>query len=89
MAARKPRTREEFLDVHGVGQRKLEEYGECFLAEIAEDAIAASSEPLNVCKLSENNIRTSIEAVHCATRCIGDAIHRRKGDNRLLYVIPE
>ncbi|MCC6739304.1 MAG: ATP-dependent DNA helicase RecQ [Planctomycetia bacterium] len=38
MAARRPRTREEFLDVHGVGQRKLEEYGDLFLAEIAKDA---------------------------------------------------
>jgi len=34
MAARKPRTRDEFLDVHGVGQKKLDEYGDFFLAEI-------------------------------------------------------
>ena len=34
MAERKPRTRDEFLEVHGVGQKKLEEYGEVFLAEI-------------------------------------------------------
>jgi ATP-dependent DNA helicase RecQ len=34
MAARKPRTREQFLDVHGVGQKKLDEYGDRFLAEI-------------------------------------------------------
>lgn len=34
MAARKPRTRGEFLNVHGVGQKKLEEYGDSFLAEI-------------------------------------------------------
>ena len=34
MAVRKPRTRDEFLDVHGVGQKKLEEYGDFFLAEI-------------------------------------------------------
>jgi ATP-dependent DNA helicase RecQ len=34
LAARRPQTREEFLDVHGVGQRKLEEYGDCFLAEL-------------------------------------------------------
>jgi ATP-dependent DNA helicase RecQ len=34
MAARKPRTHEELLEVHGVGQRKLEEYGDAFLAEI-------------------------------------------------------
>jgi ATP-dependent DNA helicase RecQ len=34
MAARQPRTRAEFLAVHGVGQRKLEEYGAAFLAAI-------------------------------------------------------
>jgi ATP-dependent DNA helicase RecQ len=34
MAARKPRTAEEFLRVHGVGQRKLAEYAELFLEEI-------------------------------------------------------
>jgi ATP-dependent DNA helicase RecQ len=32
MAIRKPRNREQFLAVHGVGQKKLEEYGELFLA---------------------------------------------------------
>jgi ATP-dependent DNA helicase RecQ len=36
MAMRKPRTPEEFLDMHGVGQKKLEEYGELFLAEIRD-----------------------------------------------------
>jgi ATP-dependent DNA helicase RecQ len=36
MAARRPRTRGEFLDVHGVGQKKLEEYGDPFLAEILQ-----------------------------------------------------
>jgi ATP-dependent DNA helicase RecQ len=34
MAALRPRTREELLAVHGVGQRKLAEYGDAFLAEI-------------------------------------------------------
>jgi ATP-dependent DNA helicase RecQ len=34
MAARKPQSRDELLDVHGVGQKKLEEYGDSFLAEI-------------------------------------------------------
>jgi ATP-dependent DNA helicase RecQ len=34
MAVRKPRTPHEFLEVHGVGQKKLEEYGDVFLAEI-------------------------------------------------------
>ena len=37
MAARKPQTRDEFLDVHGVGQKKLEEYGDSFLAEILRE----------------------------------------------------
>ena len=37
MAARKPRTRDQFLDVHGVGQKKLEEYGDSFLAEILRE----------------------------------------------------
>ncbi len=35
MAARKPRTREELLEVSGVGKTKLERYGEAFLAVIA------------------------------------------------------
>ena len=34
MAARVPRTRAEFLQVNGVGQKKLEEYGDAFLSEI-------------------------------------------------------
>jgi ATP-dependent DNA helicase RecQ len=34
MAVRKPHTRGEFLEVHGVGQKKLEEYGDVFLEEI-------------------------------------------------------
>ena len=37
MAVRKPRTRDAFLDVHGVGQKKLEEYGDFFLAEILQE----------------------------------------------------
>jgi len=37
MAARRPRTRGEFLDVYGVGQKKLEEYGDSFLAEILRE----------------------------------------------------
>jgi ATP-dependent DNA helicase RecQ len=36
MAVRRPRTRDEFLDVHGVGQKKLAEYGDPFLAEILQ-----------------------------------------------------
>lgn len=42
MAARRPGNREEFLEVHGVGQRKLEEYGDVFLAEIAREAQRSS-----------------------------------------------
>jgi ATP-dependent DNA helicase RecQ len=34
MAARRPRTRREFLDVYGVGQKKLDEYGDLFLDEL-------------------------------------------------------
>jgi ATP-dependent DNA helicase RecQ len=37
MAARKPRTRDELLDVHGVGRKKLEEYGDFFIAEILRE----------------------------------------------------
>jgi len=35
MATRKPATRDEFLDCHGVGAAKLERYGEVFLEAIA------------------------------------------------------
>ncbi|HVC01882.1 MAG TPA: ATP-dependent DNA helicase RecQ [Steroidobacteraceae bacterium] len=35
MAVRVPRSRVELLAVHGVGQKKLEEYADAFLAEIA------------------------------------------------------
>ena len=34
MAARMPMTEEEFLEVNGVGQAKLERYGEAFMEEI-------------------------------------------------------
>jgi ATP-dependent DNA helicase RecQ len=37
MAARRPSTREEFLDCHGVGATKLERYGETFLEAIANE----------------------------------------------------
>ena len=36
MATRRPRTSEQFLEVHGVGHKKLAEYGELFLAACAE-----------------------------------------------------
>jgi ATP-dependent DNA helicase RecQ len=35
MAARRPRTLEEFSDVYGIGNAKLKEFGDIFLAEIA------------------------------------------------------
>ena len=34
MARKKPGTPTEFLDVHGVGQKKAADYGELFLAAI-------------------------------------------------------
>ncbi|HEY5997480.1 MAG TPA: HRDC domain-containing protein, partial [Candidatus Deferrimicrobiaceae bacterium] len=34
MAARRPATPGQFLEVHGVGRAKLERYGEAFLAAI-------------------------------------------------------
>lgn len=34
MASKSPMTEEEFLDIHGVGQVKLERYGEAFMNEI-------------------------------------------------------
>ena len=36
MAARRPGTREQFLECHGVGRAKLEKYGDAFLAAIGE-----------------------------------------------------
>ena len=36
LASAKPTTPEEFLDVHGVGAKKLADFGEVFLGEIAE-----------------------------------------------------
>jgi ATP-dependent DNA helicase RecQ len=44
MAARRPASRDEFLQVHGVGDAKLERYGEVFLSAIAEHAEAASEQ---------------------------------------------
>jgi ATP-dependent DNA helicase RecQ len=35
MAAQRPSTADELLDIHGVGQKKMDEYGDVFLAEIA------------------------------------------------------
>jgi ATP-dependent DNA helicase RecQ len=34
LAARKPKTREAFLDTHGIGQKKFAEYGTAFIEEI-------------------------------------------------------
>lgn len=41
MARRRPRTAEELLDVHGVGEKKLADFGEIFLAEIAGERVEA------------------------------------------------
>jgi ATP-dependent DNA helicase RecQ len=43
MAARRPATSAELLDVNGVGQTKLERYGEAFLEAIAERASGGSA----------------------------------------------
>jgi ATP-dependent DNA helicase RecQ len=43
MAARRPGTSAELLDVNGVGQTKLERYGDAFLAAIAEQASGGSA----------------------------------------------
>ena len=43
MAARRPGTHAELLEVNGVGQTKLERYGDAFLAEIAERASGGSA----------------------------------------------
>ncbi len=37
MAARKPGTQAELLEVNGVGQAKLQRYGDAFLEVIADD----------------------------------------------------
>ena len=38
MAARRPASRDEFLEVHGVGEAKLERYGDVFLDAIGQHA---------------------------------------------------
>jgi ATP-dependent DNA helicase RecQ len=43
MAARKPAAHAELLEVNGVGQTKLERYGDAFLAVIAERASGGSA----------------------------------------------
>ena len=43
MAARRPGTSAELLDVNGIGQTKLERYGDAFLAVIAEQASGGSA----------------------------------------------
>ena len=44
MCAKKPQTREEFLQVSGVGERKLVQYGETFLKEIRKHLQNAEEE---------------------------------------------
>ena len=41
MAHRQPRTREDFGNIHGVGEAKLRDLSEIFLTAIAEDGDAA------------------------------------------------
>ena len=43
MAARKPATHAELLEVNGVGQAKLERYGDAFLEALAERASGGSA----------------------------------------------
>ena len=43
MSARKPQTPQEFLLVNGVGQRKLELYGDLFLSEIRNYCLSQTS----------------------------------------------
>jgi ATP-dependent DNA helicase RecQ len=43
MAARQPATSAELLEVNGVGQAKLERYGDAFLAVVAEHASGGSA----------------------------------------------
>jgi ATP-dependent DNA helicase RecQ len=43
MAARKPATHAELLEVNGIGQTKLERYGDAFLAVVAEHASGGSA----------------------------------------------
>jgi ATP-dependent DNA helicase RecQ len=43
MAAQRPCTADGLLEIHGVGQKKLEEYGDAFLAEIS--GVGSRGEP--------------------------------------------
>jgi ATP-dependent DNA helicase RecQ len=42
MAILLPSTRDEFLEVNGVGEKKLEKYGDVFLKEIADYRAAST-----------------------------------------------
>ncbi|MCA8987993.1 MAG: DNA helicase RecQ [Planctomycetaceae bacterium] len=44
MANKKPTTSAEFLQIHGVGQKKAEQYGEAFLAEIQKFTASEADE---------------------------------------------
>ena len=45
MALEKPRTRSEFLALHGIGESKLEKYGTIFMETIQEFEGQASAPP--------------------------------------------
>ena len=39
MAVKQPKNEEEFLEIHGVGRKKLENYGTVFLKAMADFAV--------------------------------------------------
>jgi hypothetical protein len=66
----------EYLRHHGAFRRCIE--------EVAEDALTATPQPLDVGELGEYYVRPSVETMHGAAWCIGDAIHWCQANNRLL-----
>lgn len=59
MARRKPRTREEFLQVSGVGEHKLNLYGDQFLNEIRDFVTSESPTPRQLNILTEEPLTYS------------------------------
>src|SRR2546423_1571129 len=57
--------------------------------KIAEDAVATTPEPFDIGKLSQHHVGASIETMHGAAWSVSDAIHRGKGNGRLLSGIPK
>jgi superfamily II DNA helicase RecQ len=58
MARRRPSTREGFLKVYGVGEKKCEQYGELFLAEIKQYCKKHSLEMDVECQFEDNPPQT-------------------------------